>query len=87
MPPQDRRSPQSSRGNSNSEPDLAGIFDLKGKVALVTGAAGGIGSALVRGLAQFGADTVIVDLDEAAAGKLAADGTCSRSPNTSKPVR
>lgn len=35
------------------------IFDLTGKVAVVTGGAGGIGQALARGLADAGADVVV----------------------------
>ncbi len=36
------------------------IFDLSGKTALVTGASRGLGRALANGLADFGADTVLV---------------------------
>lgn len=36
-------------------------FDLSGKTSLVTGAAGGIGSVLARGLAEAGADVVLSD--------------------------
>jgi NAD(P)-dependent dehydrogenase (short-subunit alcohol dehydrogenase family) len=39
------------------------LFDLSGKVALVTGAARGLGSAAAVGLAAFGADVAAVDLD------------------------
>lgn len=41
-------------------------FDLAGKVALVTGAAGGIGQSLVLGLARAGADVVILDRESSA---------------------
>jgi NAD(P)-dependent dehydrogenase (short-subunit alcohol dehydrogenase family) len=43
-----------------------GLFDLSGRVAVVTGAAHGIGKAIALGLAQNGADTVVCDLDETA---------------------
>lgn len=45
---------------------------LEGKVAVVTGAAGGIGQAVSLRLADEGAQVVVVDLDEAAA-KVVAD--------------
>jgi NAD(P)-dependent dehydrogenase (short-subunit alcohol dehydrogenase family) len=47
-------------------------YDLTGKVALVTGAARGIGLATARALAARGASVVIVDLDEASARRAAA---------------
>jgi 3-hydroxybutyrate dehydrogenase len=45
---------------------------MKGKVAIVTGAAGGIGLAVSRTLAQEGARVYLADLDEEA-GRLRAD--------------
>ena len=43
---------------------------LQGKVALVSGGAGGIGSAIVRRFAQEGAQVLIVDIDEAGGHRL-----------------
>jgi NAD(P)-dependent dehydrogenase (short-subunit alcohol dehydrogenase family) len=48
----------------------AGNFSLKGKGAIVTGAAGGIGSAIVRAFRDAGARVAGVDLD---AGRIQAD--------------
>jgi rhamnulose-1-phosphate aldolase/alcohol dehydrogenase len=52
--------------------------ELQGKVALVTGAAGGIGRAIVDGLAELGAAVIAFDLDgdgaEAAIADLGAAG-------------
>ncbi|MFH0810184.1 MAG: SDR family oxidoreductase [Pseudomonadota bacterium] len=45
---------------------------LKGKVAIVTGAAGGIGQAYARALAQAGAAVVVADLNEKGAHEVAA---------------
>ncbi|MGA5358383.1 SDR family NAD(P)-dependent oxidoreductase [Streptomyces purpurascens] len=48
-------------------------FDFSGKIMLVTGGAGGIGSALCRRFATGGARCVVVDIDGARAAKVAAD--------------
>ena len=60
-----------------------GLFDLTGRAALVTGAAGGIGSAVARALAAHGAAVLVTDLDGAAAGtvaeKITADGGTARA--------
>lgn len=48
------------------------LFDLRGKVALVTGATGGLGRALVHRLAQHGAHVVASDVDAGACATLAA---------------
>lgn len=47
--------------------------DLTGQVALVTGGAGGIGTAVVRRLAKLGARVVVQDLDGAGAQRLASE--------------
>jgi 3-oxoacyl-[acyl-carrier protein] reductase len=43
--------------------DLAKLFDLTGKQALITGAGGGIGTALCRGFAVCGARIACLDID------------------------
>ena len=48
-------------------------YGLKGRVAIVTGAAGGIGLACCRALVAEGANVVVADLDRAAAEALAAE--------------
>ena len=40
-------------------------FDLRGKVAIVTGGNGGIGLGMARGLADAGADVAVVGRNEA----------------------
>lgn len=49
-----------------------GLFDLHGQVALVTGAAGGLGQAIALAFAGQGADLVLSDRDEEAAEAVAA---------------
>ncbi len=48
------------------------VFGLSGKVAIVTGAAGGIGAGIAQVLAEAGATVVVVDIDEARAREQAA---------------
>jgi 3-oxoacyl-[acyl-carrier protein] reductase len=52
---------------------LSDVLDLEGKVAIITGAARGIGLATARRLTQAAATTIIVDLDEQAASSAAAE--------------
>ena len=40
------------------------LFNLAGRVAMVSGAASGLGRAMATALAQYGADLVLVDLNE-----------------------
>ncbi|HZD46744.1 MAG TPA: glucose 1-dehydrogenase [Acidobacteriaceae bacterium] len=49
------------------------MFELTGKVALITGGASGIGAATARRLTDAGASVVLADLNEAAAKTLAAE--------------
>ena len=47
------------------------IFDLFGRVALITGGASGLGKLFGEALAEFGADIAIVDIDELGARQTA----------------
>lgn len=50
---------------------------LQGKVAVVTGGAGGIGAALCKRLANAGCKVAIFDVDEAGAARVAADAAAA----------
>ena len=49
------------------------LFDLKGKVAIVTGGNGGIGLGMARGLADAGADIAVVGRNEEKSKAAVAD--------------
>ena len=61
-----------------SEPTISQLFDLSGKVALLTGGTGHLGSAMSRALAEAGATVVIssriLDKAQAAAAALPSPG-------------
>ncbi|ORV08655.1 SDR family NAD(P)-dependent oxidoreductase [Mycobacterium celatum] len=50
---------------------MSRYFDLSGRAALVTGAAGGIGSAVAAALADAGAAVLVTDVDKDAANAVA----------------
>ena len=51
--------------------DLPELFDLTGRVAIVAGGAGLLGTEFCRTLAESGAAVIIADINGGAAGKLA----------------
>src|SRR5215212_5271619 len=53
------------------EPTVQELFDLSGKVALITGGTGHLGPAMARALAEAGAVVVLTGRDEARAGAAA----------------
>jgi gluconate 5-dehydrogenase len=55
-----------------SEPTIQELFDLTGRVALITGATGHLGSAMARALAEAGATVVVGSRDVAKARAAAA---------------
>ena len=52
---------------------MSGFLDLQGKVAVVTGAASGLGQAVARGLVREGARVVLGDIDKAGLERTAAE--------------
>ncbi|MBO0852382.1 MAG: SDR family oxidoreductase [Nocardia sp.] len=50
---------------------MAGLFDLSGRAAMVTGAAGGIGAAVAQALAEAGASVLVTDINPEAAAAVA----------------
>ncbi|HEY2173197.1 MAG TPA: SDR family NAD(P)-dependent oxidoreductase, partial [Mycobacteriales bacterium] len=54
---------------------MSGDGELSGRVAMVTGATGGIGRAVVRRFAEQGAAIVVTDLDDTAVREVVEHGT------------
>ena len=53
--------------------NLEKLFSLEGKIVVITGAAGGIGSELAKSMAKVGAHMVLCDLDLSALEKVKAE--------------
>ncbi len=49
------------------------LFDLKGRTAVVTGGCGILGQRFADGLAEFGANVALLDLDEQALQRAASE--------------
>ena len=56
---------------ATSEATIHQLFDLSGRVSIVTGAAGWLGSAMSRGLAEAGATVVVTSRDAGLARECA----------------
>jgi NAD(P)-dependent dehydrogenase (short-subunit alcohol dehydrogenase family) len=54
-----------------AEPSIQQLFDLSGRVALITGASGHLGSSMAEGLAEAGARVVVASRDAAKAEQAA----------------
>lgn len=61
------------------------LFDISGRVAVVTGAGSGLGAAMAIGYAQSGAHVVIADIDEDGAERTA--DTITRQGGSSQTIR
>lgn len=54
-----------------NEPTIQQLFSLRGKVALITGGCGHLGSAMARGLSEAGASVILTSRDESKAKETA----------------
>ena len=65
--------PIDSTANEETGRDARGLFDLSGRVALVTGSTRGLGLAIARAFASAGADLIVASRKERACGEVAAE--------------
>jgi 2-dehydro-3-deoxy-L-rhamnonate dehydrogenase (NAD+) len=65
---------------------MANVYDLTGRVALVTGGASGIGAATVERLRRSGAEVAIFDLNVAGVSDMAFAGDISKSADVNRAV-
>ncbi|MGD9031942.1 MAG: glucose 1-dehydrogenase [Desulfobacteraceae bacterium] len=70
MPARKRQGSAMQRAKKGIE-EIKDLFNLQGKVAVVTGGAGALGEAVAIGLAAYGVDLVLCDLESAALEALA----------------
>src|SRR4051812_9268719 len=70
----------------SAAPTIAELFSLRGRVALITGGATGLGLSIAHGLAQAGATTVLASRNEAAC-QDAADEVAGASGGVSAGAR
>lgn len=68
------------------EKTLAGLFSLEGKNIILTGAAGGIGSVLAKGLAAAGGNMLLCDIDAEALGLLCGEIAAEGGAATAYPL-
>ena len=61
---------------SGREPTVHELFDLSGKVVLITGGTGHLGSAMARALAEAGASVVLTSRDAARARRASSVPSC-----------
>lgn len=57
----------------NARGEYRGLFDITGRVALVTGGAGILGRTFIAALADFGASVAVIDVDKKLVDELASD--------------